>query len=215
MKFTKEEAVEKLNQILTNDGKKPLRMSKRTLEGQTETLMSLIATEEMDVDEFVGKVQASLASINSNIEHDVADSIKEYEKSHPQPDPSPKPDDKPDKGDDKYQILMDEIAALKKAENDRAVAATLADKRNSIRAFLSDNKVKDNEWIDMALGMTTISVDDDAEEKGKALLEFYNKSMSSPRPIVPGSPKPGDGGAGQDTFSEVRNIRKQRADLMK
>ena len=64
MKFTKEQAFEKLKAILTNSGKKPLRMSEQSINKQLETLMPLIASEETELDDFVEKVKPTFETMN-------------------------------------------------------------------------------------------------------------------------------------------------------
>ena len=66
MKFTKEEAFEKLKGLLTNNGKKDLQMSERSINEQLEVLMPLIANDEMELDDFIVKVKTSFEVMNSN-----------------------------------------------------------------------------------------------------------------------------------------------------
>lgn len=213
MKFTKEQAIENLKAALTNNGKKPLRMSERTLGNHAENLLNLVANDEMELDDFVNKVKPMIESVNSNIEHDLSESIREYKEKNP----IQKVVDDPakDKGDDtELSKLMKEIEDLKRKDAERETAATLKDKRAQIIKYLGDNNVKDKSWIDTALSMVSIAVEDDVETKGKALLEFYNKSISTPSPGVPGSPAPGAGDNGEPaSFKAVREMRKRNAGI--
>lgn len=210
MKFTKDQAVEKLNQELTNNGKKPLRMSARTLEAQAETLMALVGDEEMELDDFVAKVKASLESVNANIEHDNSEFVKKYKEDHPEkkddPKQDPKKEDDPDKTLlDKLQQQIDELKAQnQKKEEDAAIES----KRSEIRKYLSENNVKDSKWIDSILSIATIGKDDDAQEKGKSFLELYNSSNGG-SPVTPLAPNTGGGKNPDDLFSGVRALRKQ------
>ncbi|MBO7684823.1 MAG: hypothetical protein J6Y20_04650 [Lachnospiraceae bacterium] len=203
MKFTKEQAVEKLNQKLTNGGKKTLRMSARTLEAQTENLMALVGDEEMELDAFVDKVSPMLESVNANLEHDNSEFIKEYKKNNP----APKTDDgkKTDEGkqDDPLQKALDEVAAIKKQLQEREEKEAIEAKRREIRKYLEDNNVKDSKWIDSILSIATIGKDDDVEEKGKTYLGLYNDSKSEGKPITPKTPNSG-GESGEDRFAAVR-----------
>ena len=212
MKFTKEQAIEKLKAELTNNGKKPLRVSERTLSSHAENLLSLVADEEMELDDFVAKVKPMVESVNSNMEHDLADSIREYEKNHPATPPTPAP--KPAENDDLAKLRA-EIDSLKQKEAERETAATLKEKRSQIVKYLGDNNVKDKSWIDSALGMVSITAEDDVEAKGKQLLEFYNKSVVTGVPPVPGAPAPGSGPQEPASFAAVRAMRKQKAELAK
>lgn len=211
MKFTKEEAVEKLNQMLTNDGKKPLRMSAKTLESQTETLMALISDEEMELDAFVEKARPALESVNSNIEHDNSDFIRKYEKEHPSPT-KPTPPEPPVDPNDPNAVLAARIKALEDERNARSEKEAVELKRAEIKKYLADNNVKDAKWIDSVLGIATIGKDDDAEERGKTFLGLYNQSLSGGFPITPGTPSPGSG-VDKDAFAEVKAIRKRREEI--
>lgn len=206
MKFTKEQAVEKLNQELTNSGKKPLRMSARTLEAQTETLMALVGDEEMELDAFVEKAKPALESVNANLEHDNSDFIKEYKKNHPEPEPGKKTLEEGGK-DDPLAKAMEQLAAIQKQLQDREDREAVTAKREEIRKYLEDNNVKDSKWIESMLSIATIGKDDDAEEKGKAYLGLYNQSRAGGSPITPRSPSAG-GESGEDRFKAVRDLIK-------
>lgn len=209
MKFTKEQAVEKLNHVLTNGGKKPLRMSAKTLESQVETLLAFVSDEEMELDAFVEKVKGGLSSINSNIEHDNSDFIKKYKEEHPDQKPEAPKDTKED---DPNADLMRRIAELEKKEADRNERAAVEAKRAEIKKYLSDNNVKNGKWIDSILNLATIGKDDDVDEVGKTFLGLYNESMQPGTPVTPGSPSPGGGSGGADAFAELREMRKRRAE---
>ena len=209
MKFTKEEAVEKLNQALTNGGKKPLRMSAKTLESQVETLLAFVSDEEMELDAFVEKVKGGLSAVNSNIEHDNSDFIKKYKEEHPEPKPK---ETKPEGGGDSpSDEVLRRLSELERERDERNERDAIAAKRSEIKQYLVDKNVKNAKWIDSILGIATIGKDDDVEEKGKVYLDLYNQSMQGGNPVSPGAPSPGDGG-GADAFAELRQMRKQRAE---
>ena len=83
MKFTKEQAFENLKGFLTNNGKKTLRMSEKSINKQLETLMPLVANDEMELADFVEKVKPTFETMNSNAEKDNSDFVKQWEKDHP------------------------------------------------------------------------------------------------------------------------------------
>lgn len=215
MKFTKEQAVEKLNQELTNNGKKTLRMSARTLEAQAENLMALVGDEEMELDAFVEKVKPMLDSMNANIEHDNSEFIKEYKKNHPGQEP-PKTDppktDPP--ADDPNKELKEQIAAMQRKLDEREEREALETKRSEIRKYLKDNKVDDDKWIDSVLSIATVGKDDNTEDKGKAFLELYNQSRASGEPVTPRSPSSG-GNPPTDQFAGVRELLKAEQEAEK
>ena len=206
MKFTKEQAVEKLNQLLTNNGKKTLRMSARTLEAQTETLMALVGNEEMELDDFTTKVKPMLDNVNSNMEKDQSDFIKEYKKAHPEPDPQKPPKQEPDpNADDPLKKALEQVAEIQRQLQAREEAQAIETKRSQIRKYLEDNNVKDAKWIDSVFSIATVGKDDDVEEKGKTYLALYNQSRSGGAPITPKFPTVG-GEPGADAFKEVREL---------
>ena len=208
MKFTKEEAVEKLNQVLTNGGKKPLRMSAKTLESQVETLLAFVSDEEMELDAFVEKVKGGLAAINSNVERDNSDFVKKYKEEHPEPKPK---ETKPEPPEDPNAEVLRRLSEMEKELGERKEQEAIATKRAEIKKYLSDNNVKNEKWIESVLGIATIGKDDDVEEKGKVYLNLYNTSMAGGNTVPPGAPSPG-GSSGEDAFKEVRDLRKQRAE---
>ena len=207
MKFTKEQAVEKLNELLTNSGKKPLRMSKKTLESQTETLMAFVTDEELELDAFVEKVRPSLENINSNLEKDQADFIKSYKDKNPKKDVDPKP------GEPKteYEEMRERLKVLEERENQRTRESALKTKRGEIEKYLSDNNVKDGAWIEKTLGMISISEDEDTEAKGSALVELYNLSHKGDPSLTPQPPKPGDPDI--TDFGDLKTIMKQKISI--
>lgn len=215
MKFTKEQAVEKLNQELTNNGKKTLRMSARTLEAQAENLMALVGDEEMELDAFVEKVKPMLDSMNANIEHDNSEFIKEYKKNHPGQEP-PKTDppktDPP--ADDPNKELRELIASMQKKLDERDEREAVEAKRAEIRKYLKDNNVDDEKWINSVLSIATVGKDDSAEDHGKTFLDLYNQSRAGGAPVPPKSPTSG-GTSSEDAFKEVRELLKAEEDAGK
>lgn len=215
MKFTKEQAVEKLNQVLTNSGKKPLRMSTKTLESHTETLMTFVANEEMELDEFVEKVKGSCENINSNMERDHAEFVRDYKQNNPPQTPAPdksKTNPEPNEPNDQLELLNKKIQEMEARELQRLESAAVEAKRNEIRQYLKSNKIDNEKWIDSVLGIATISKDDDVEAVGKTYLGLYNQVLSSGSPAPVGSPNPGEG-VTADSFADVKALRKRRTEL--
>ena len=70
MKFTKEQAFEILRSNLTNGGKKTLRMSEKSINAQLDTLIPLVANDDMELNDFIEKVKPTFATMNSNAEID-------------------------------------------------------------------------------------------------------------------------------------------------
>lgn len=178
MKFTKEEAFEKLKGILTNNGKKPLRMSEKSIEKQLETLMPLVANDEMELTDFVDKVKSTFSVMNSNAEKDNADFVKEWEKNHPTSEPpKDEPKDKP-APDDATAALLKRIEELEKKNAEREKEVTLTQKRKDLLKAMKDKGIKDEQWAKDFISEISITEDFDIDAKADAYLKIYNKSQA-------------------------------------
>lgn len=220
MKFTTEQAIEKLKAYLTNDGKKPLRISDRTLKEHVENLAALVADEEMELDDFFTKVKSSFDSINANVGDDVSKAIKDYKENNPykkQDDDKSvkKQDDKQDdnKDNNPNKELLDRLAALEAKEAERVKGAAIADKKNSIKQYLAGENVKNDKWVEKMLDMMKIEEDSDSDALGKQLLEFYNAEYADTGLVTPRRTNPGDDSNEPDSFAAVRQQRKAKLDI--
>lgn len=215
MKFEKEEARQKLLASLTNDGKKPLRMSERTLSEQLETLTALVADDEMELDDFIQKVRPVLECVNSNVEHDVAEYIRQHPAPpappvQPSPAPAPAPEEpKHESKDPAIKAMQEEIARMRKEMEAEKKAALVDTKKSAIRKFLKENNVDDDEWVDKAMGLFSVGADEDVEARGKSMLELYNQQRGN---VPPGGPKTPSGTQSDvnDMLKEVIKFRKSR-----
>lgn len=210
MKFTKEEAFESLKGILTNSGKKPLRMSERSLKEQSEILIELCADEEMDVDTFVNKVSKLLNSTNSNVEKDSSDRIKDFvnqwKKEHP--DQEPKPAGSSDSDNPQIKTLMDEIKAMREEMNAGKRENAIKAKRNELASALKKKGVKDEEWMSDFLSEINITEDMDVDVKADSFLKIYNRSRAD---VGDGaSPKNASNGDTKKYKTMFEDIRKER-----
>lgn len=199
MKFTKKEAVEKLTANLTNGGKKPLRMSARSLEEQTEDLMSLLDDDEMELDAFVEKVQKQFERFNSNVGHDVSEAIKALEKKK-----------EPDTGNTVEEKLLKRIEALEKEREDNLARNVAETKRKELKAHLLEKKVNET-WLDNILDLVPLDKDSDVETLGTSLVERYNKMKASQGGEYERTPGyPSGSGEEKDNFSDVAELKKVR-----
>lgn len=184
MKFTKEEAFESLKGILTNNGKKTLRMSERSLKNQTEILFDLLDKydKEMELSAFTQNVSALLGSTNSNVEKDTSDKIKEYvkqwEKDHPQANPEPPKSDDP-KPDDAMSKWMQRLEELEKKEAMREKEAKISAKRSELLKAMKDKGIKDEQWCKDLVSEISLSEDTDVDAKADSFLKLYNKSKAN------------------------------------
>lgn len=185
MKFTKEEAFEKLKGELTKGGK-TLRMSERTLNTQLETLMKVYDTiaSDTELSDFVTMTLPSFSDVNSNMEKDYSDFVKTYK---PAPSPQPQPQPTPPVDGDVLSQLQAQLQQLQgKIEREEKEKA-LSQVRKNFKSELKTVGIKDDKWIDTYLTKINISEDLDIKEEAKSTLELYNLSKAA---IPDGSPIP-------------------------
>ena len=178
MKFTKEEAFEKLKGLLTNNGKKDLQMSERSINEQLEVLMPLIANDEMELDDFIGKVEASFEVMNSNAKKDNSDFVKEWEKNHPVAEPPKNDPPKNNEPSDAMDALLKRIDELEKKNAERDKEVILAQKRKDLLKAMKDKGIKDENWSKSFIEEISITEDFDVDAKADAYLKIYNKSQA-------------------------------------
>ena len=178
MKFTKEEAFEKLKGLLTNNGKKDLQMSERSVNEQLEVLMPLIANDEMELDDFIGKVKASFEVMNSNAKKDNSDFIKEWEKNHPVTEPPKNDPPQNNEPNDAMAALLKRIDELEKKNAERDKEAVLVQKRKDLLKAMKDKGIKDENWSKSFIEEISITEDFDVDAKADAYLKIYNKSQA-------------------------------------
>lgn len=221
MKFTKEEAFEKLKGLLTNNGRKSLRMSEKSLGGQIETLMPLIADDEMELDVFIEKVRPSFDIMNSNAEKDKSDFIREWKKEHPEPEPEPEPDKEKDKSKDRKEentemaALMERLNALERKNEEAEMARAIEGKRGELRAKMREKGIDDDEWSGMMLSEITLSADSDVDAKAESLLKIYNRQHAgTPKGWTPHA-STGTSDDSAKLFEKVRKLKEQRDEAQK
>lgn len=219
MKFTNQEAFEKLKGMLTKEGKKPLRMSEKSLTKQIETLLPLLATEETELDDFVGKVLPSLEVMNSNAEFDKSESYKEVKKEFEEKygNPNPKPNE-PKQNDGVNTALEQRLAALEAELANTKREKALGDVRTRISNGLIEKGVKDKEWIAALMSEVSVTEDIDVDAKVDSLLKFYNKTRASVdfdvTPSGSGSNQVGDKQT-LDFFGDIKKEREAQAEKEK
>lgn len=201
MKFTKEQAFENLKGFLTNNGKKTLRMSEKSINRQLETLMPLIANDEMELADFVEKVKPTFETMNSNAEKDNSDFVKQWEKDHPVTNPT-KQTGTTDGNDELLKSMQEQLDALKQEQAENKRNAAISQKRTDLVSAMMKEGVKDKKWIDSFLGEVTITENLDVEAKAKAYVKFYNKDKAGTPPNV--TPN-GSGSAGNEKMLDAIN----------
>lgn len=215
MKFTKEEAFEKLKGILTNNGKKALRMSERSINKQLESLMPLIANEDTELADFIEKVKDTFSVMNSNVEKDNSDFVKEWEKNHPAADPQPAdPQPADPKPDDATALLLKRIEELEKREKERTRENAISQKKADLLKAMKEKGIKDDQWSKDFVSEIAITEDMDVDAKADAFLKIYNKSQAGQtgNGSTPfGSSSNGGDPNKKDPLEAVRKLMEQRS----
>lgn len=178
MKFTKEVAFENIKSKLTEKGKK-LFMSERSINEQLETLMPLIATEEMELADFVEKVYKSFETMNLNANKDQSDFVKDWQANNPSQKPNtqaqPPTTNAEDNNRKEFEAMRKQIDELI-AERDNARKATaIADKRNALKKAMKSKGIKDEQWIADYVDEISVTEDLDVEGKADSALKIYNR----------------------------------------
>lgn len=213
MKFTKEDAFESLKRELTNNGRKTLRLSDRSLNKITENLMKKFADDETGLPDFVADVKEILEECNGNVGKDVSDHIKKWNDEHPETDKDEKSEKteqpKSDSENPELKSLLERIAVLEKDKAENEKKATIAQKRKDVVAKLKEKGVKDEEWLNDFLSEVNIGDDFDVDAKADSWLKLYNKSKANGgNPVTPANPSGGGN-------NEYANSIKAAADMAK
>lgn len=208
MKFTKEQAFEHLKGLLTENGKTPLHMSERSINEQLDTLMPLIADDEMELDAFVEKVTPTFKTMNSNAKNDQSAFVNDWKVKHPEEKPpqnTPPANETPE-----MKAMRERLEALEKKETERQESVTLSEKRTSILAKLKEKGIKDEEWCKGMLDEINITKDTNVDDKVTSLVTFYNKYKASSRGVY--TPKGGQSSSddGKGEFEDVKQARKKQ-----
>ena len=190
MKFTKEEAFETIKSMLTDKGKK-LFMSERSINEQLETLMPLVANEEMELADFVDKVYKSFEIMNLNANNDQSTFVREWKEQNPTPKPAQTQqqqqathaDENNRKAFEEMRKQIDELIAER--DNNRKEMA-VKDKRNALKVAMKNKGIKDEQWIVDYANEIFITEDMDVEAKADSALKIYNRvSAMSDDPATP------------------------------
>lgn len=210
MKFTKDEALEKLKGILTVDGKKPLRMSEKSLERQLETLMPLVADDEMELDAFVEKIKVSFETMNSNAEKDNADFVRKWNEEH-KPDKGGNGEDGgEDRSRDIPEELLNRLKSLEEKELAREAEREQSRLRRELKKTLKEKGVSDDEWCDLMIGETSLDKDTDISAKAESLLKIYNRQESIINTDVTPHSASRSGKALEESFAKIAKRRNER-----
>lgn len=206
MKFTKEQAFEHLKGLLTENGKTPLHMSERSINEQLDTLMPLIANDEMELDAFVEKVTSTFKTMNANAKNDQSTFVNDWKKNHPEQQP-PTPPTPPANETPEMKAMRERLEALEQRETQRQNTQTIEEKKQQILSKLKEKGIKNEEWCNGMIAEIAIDKDTDVDTKVNNLVAFYNKTKADTRGGY--TPRGGAGG-GEQGKGEWDDVRKER-----
>lgn len=215
MKFTKEQAFEKLKGILTENGKKPLRMTEISINRQLDALMPILASEETELDDFVEKSKESFSTMNSNAEYDNSKFAKSFEqefkekweKEHQTTPPITPPTNGEGSENELMKQMQEEIRQLKEDNAKSKAEKEITGKRSELVSKLKEKKIEDEKWIDAYIKKLPINADTDVETEANDALAFYNISNSH---VGSGVTPQGGGSSASVDENEFSRIKKER-----
>lgn len=178
MKFTKEEAFENIKSKLTDKGKK-LFMSERSINEQLETLMPLVANEEMELADFVDKVYKSFETMNLNANNDQSTFVRTWKEQNPTPKPAQTQQQQQPTADENNRKEIEELRKqinelITERDNNRKAMA-VKDKRNALKVAMKNKGIEDEQWISDYANEILITEDMDVEAKADSALKIYNR----------------------------------------
>lgn len=215
MKFTKEQAFEKLKGILTENGKKPLRMTEISINRQLDALMPILASEETELDDFVDKSKESFSTMNSNAEYDNSKFAKSFEqefkekweKEHQTTPPITPPTNGGGSENELMKQMQEELRQLKEDNAKSKAEKEITGKRSELVSKLKEKKIEDEKWIDAYIKKLPINADTDVETEANDALAFYNISNSH---VGSGVTPQGGGSSASVDENEFSRIKKER-----
>lgn len=200
MKFTQSEAFKKIKGILTKGGK-DLQMSERSIMEQIDSLTALIANDDMELDDFVAKVENTFKTMNGNAKKDYSDFVNKWKEDHPETASAANKGDGGVMGNADIEALRAEIEALKTSLSQSAKDAKIAGIRKSLRSKVEEKGVKNSKWLDKVLAKYPLSEESDVDTEADEILEQYNLLQGDmPANVTPGKST----GGGAQEFDSVK-----------
>ena len=200
MKFTKEDAYKDLVAKLTAKGEK-LNLSERSINEQLETLIALLANDEMELTDFLDKTMPLFKTADANVRNDVSVGIADFKKSYKPEEKKVVEEKKEEKQTDANAELLKRLSDLESKLKANEAKENATNLRNSFIAKSKDLGVKDEAWLNDYADLITYGEGFDVESKADACLKFYNKSKSTITTDV--TPKTGGGKADDKRVKDV------------
>ena len=208
MKFTREELEKKFTADLSNNGKKVMALSTRSL-GDYSTrlygrLEKMANADELELADVVKEYLPDLESLDGNVRKDNSDFIKQWKADHPE-----EGGNGGNATEEKIAQLLEEFEALKAEREADKKEKAIEEKRKSLKEALKAKKVEDQEWIDSQLDLIHIDAETDVDSLTEKLVSNYNKYGASTQPsVTPGAA--GGNGKPEDDFGDVLSLIKRQ-----
>jgi len=193
MKFTEEEALEKIKANLTEKGK-TLQMSQRTLKVFCHTYYTRFVDEEIELDAFITNYIDDFKEFDGNVNYEKSNFIKKTQEENPiiKKDVIPGGDNRIDPPD-KLETLMKQIEEIKTENEKQRKERLIEQKRNDFFSGLNLGGVKvedeENKWFKCIVSKVKLDESSNVEKEVQDYIDIYNQSEAS-RTNVP-TPSPG------------------------
>lgn len=208
MKFTKEQAFEKLKGDLTKGGKTS-RLTDRTINVMLETLIPLMANEETELDDFFNNASPAFIAANGNMEKDYSEFVRTHQSQTTTSGTTQTPPQTvttPVESESVLAQMQAQLEEMKQKWEAEQKEKLVSARRKDFRSEIKKLGVKDDKWIEKYTSEISISEDLDVSEKAKVALELYNLSQAqTPIGLTPSS----NGGVtdGKVDWSDVKNCK--------
>ena len=185
MKFTKEDVRKELSTQIVAKGE-TLSLSERSINEQLDTLMSLLANDETELEDFVKSVVPIFKTANANIRNDVSAGIKEYQEKNPVVKTPPTGDS--NKGENQDTEIEKRLKALEEELNAARNEKRVSEFKRDVVAKLKEKGVKNEDWANALLAEVSIGDDFNVDAKVESYVNLYNKmGANTPADITPGA----------------------------
>lgn len=172
MIFTKEDAQKDLVSKMTAKGEK-LNLSERSISEQLDTLMTVVANDEMELSEFIEKVFPIFKTADANVRNDVSAGIRAFEDKNPKQDPPKGKQTEGGESELEKRILAME-AELAKTKSEKRIS----DLKTEVLAKLKEKGVNDEEWSKSLLSLVTFGEEYDVDTNVDSYVSLYNQQAA-------------------------------------
>lgn len=188
MKFTKEEAREKITAMFSKKVEK-IADWERTIKEHVETLCELVGEDsEIELDAFAEKAVKMLETqkghinkANSTVAENLNKQIEELKKQIEEPAKKKKKDEGGNDDGAKDETIAKLEERLKKLEDEKQAEEakkTIGKKREQLAAEIKKKGVKNEKWVKSMLDKAKIDENTDIETEAESYLEMYNEFFS-------------------------------------